>query len=82
MPPILSEVLTVLDEVARLDDAQKARARQWAELAKRARAGEDRATLDRERNLLASTVIDHGDVWERLLALRPKVRRVLKETTK
>lgn len=76
MSQVLQEVLTVLDEVARLDAAQAEHSRQWAMLAKRARAGEN---VGRERDLLASTVIDYGDVWEQLRALRPKVQRAMKE---
>lgn len=76
---VLREVLAVLDEVARLDEAQQERSRQWSALAKRARAGEDRVTLDRDRAQLDATVVDYGDVWERLRALRPKVARAVKE---
>lgn len=75
---VLTEVLAVLDEVARLDQAMQERSNEYARLAQRARAGEGRETLDRDRAALDVTVVDYGDVWATLRALRPKVARALK----
>ncbi len=72
---LLQEVLTVLEEVKRLDEAQAEHSRKWAMLAKRARAGEK---VERERDALSSTVVDYGDVWARLRALHPKVKWAVK----
>lgn len=66
----LEGALAVLDEVARLDEAQAKLSAEYLDLARRARAGEmvRRPTPQ---------VVDYGDVWEAISGLRPVVRAAL-----
>jgi hypothetical protein len=78
---VLREVLAVLDEVKRLDDRQVERSRRLQELAKRARTPTtpaERAEAQRQSASEVVAVVDYGDVWEQIKALRPKVQKALK----
>lgn len=74
---ILQEVLTVLEEVERLEKAYKERSARISALAKRARSGEQISEQER-RATLDATVVDYGDVWEDLRRLTPRIRKALK----
>lgn len=67
----LTRVLKVLDEVARLDEAEKKLSAESTELARRARAGE-------KVHRPAPQVVDYGDVWSAIKRLRPAVKKALR----
>lgn len=77
MKQILAKVLTVLEEVERLDAKQNERSARISALAKRARSGEQITEAER-RVTFDVAVVDYGDVLEDLRRLLPQVRKALR----
>lgn len=85
---ILLEVATVLAEVERLDEAsrkhtellqqQAAEQRQWVK-ALAAWEANPAGEKPRRPSIQSPTVVDYGDVWERLSRLAPRYRKMLKQ---